>query len=98
MIHVLGSLVVQEGRMPQALEQSQAHVARSRTEPGCISHAVYLDPENPRRLVFVEQWADRTALTHHFQLPASRDFVRALTALAAEPPSMSLFTAEAVPM
>jgi quinol monooxygenase YgiN len=33
---------------------------------------------NPLRLVFVEQWADRAALSAHFAVPASRDFVRAL--------------------
>jgi len=82
--------------MPGALEQCQAHVARSRAEPGCITHAVYLDPENPRRLVFVEQWSDQAALAQHFKVPASRDFVRSLGALAVEPPSMSIFDAEQV--
>ena len=43
---------------------------RSRKEPGCISHAVHVDCENPLRLVFVEQWADRAALLAHFAVPA----------------------------
>jgi len=41
-------------------------VHRSRSEPGCISHAVHVDCENPLRLVFFEQWADRAALLAHF--------------------------------
>ncbi|MCB1044757.1 MAG: antibiotic biosynthesis monooxygenase [Acidobacteria bacterium] len=94
MIIVLGHVVVQDGRMSEALELSQSHVQRSRVEPGCITHHVYLDPENPCRLVFVEQWADRAALDQHFKVPASRDFVMSLSAMAAEPPSMSLFDAE----
>lgn len=96
MILVLGSVVVREGCMPEALEQSQEHVVRSRAEPGCISHSVYLDPENPARLVFVERWLDQAALARHFKVPASRDFVERLGVLAAEPPSMSIFNAEEV--
>lgn len=96
MIIVLGSVVVQQGSMDDALEQSQAHVARSRAEPGCIAHDVYSDPENPQRLVFVERWSDQAALAEHFKVPASRQFVMALGALVAEPPSMSIFDAEQV--
>jgi quinol monooxygenase YgiN len=44
----------------------------SRAEPGCISHAVHIDCENPLRFVFVEQWAGKQALMAHFQVPASR--------------------------
>jgi quinol monooxygenase YgiN len=36
-------------------------------EPGCISHAVHVDCENPLRLVFIEQWTDRAALLAHFR-------------------------------
>lgn len=55
MILVIGSVVVQEGRVAEALGLNQLHVARSRAEPGCIAHAVYRDPEDSNRLVFVEQ-------------------------------------------
>ena len=59
---------------------SLEHVHRSRKEPGCISHAVHVDCENPLRLVFIEQWADRAALLTHFAVPASRDFVQGVAA------------------
>lgn len=91
MIIVLGSVVIQAGQLAQALALGQAHVARSRTEPGCLAHAVHQDIENPLKLVFVEQWADSAALARHFKLAASRDFVAALTALAAEAPLMDIF-------
>lgn len=93
MILVLGSVTAQSGRIQEALGLSQVHVARSRAEPGCIAHAVHIDAENPDRLVFVEQWADQAALAQHFQVAASRDFVRALTRLATETPSMSIYEA-----
>lgn len=54
------------------------HVYRSRTELGCISHAAHIDYENPLRVVFVEQWADKQALLAHFQVLASRAFVKTL--------------------
>jgi quinol monooxygenase YgiN len=69
------------------------HVHRSRTEPGCISHSVHVDCENPLRLVFIEQWADRAALTAHFAVPASRNFVRALGPLAAGVPTIDIYDA-----
>jgi quinol monooxygenase YgiN len=62
-------------------------IHRSRVEPGCLSHAVYRDAENPLRLVFVEEWEDRTALAAHFAVPASRAFAARVQSLAAEPRS-----------
>ena len=93
MILVIGSVIAQSGRIHEALGLSQEHVARSRTEPGCIAHAVHIDAENPKRLVYVEQWADQAALARHFQIPASRDFVRTLAGLATQAPSLSIYEA-----
>jgi len=93
MILVHGSVVARAGCFDEALALSQHHVARSRAEPGCIAHAVHRDTENPQRLVFVEQWASQAALWEHFKLPASRAFAKALAALAAEAPEMSLYEA-----
>lgn len=54
MIIITGDLFIKQGHMSQAMQASQKHVAHSRTEPGCISHAVYRDPENKLRLFFYE--------------------------------------------
>ena len=94
MIIVLGHVTVREGEMPQALGLSLEHVHRSRAEPGCLAHAVHVDGENPSRLVFVEEWADMAALQQHFRVPESRAFAKALGALAAEPPGMTLYQAD----
>ncbi|MEO8807689.1 MAG: putative quinol monooxygenase [Burkholderiaceae bacterium] len=91
MILVHGSVVARADCFDDALALSQQHVVRSRAEPGCIAHAVHRDTENPRRLVFVEQWADQAALWDHFKLQDSRAFAKALAALAAEAPEMSLY-------
>jgi quinol monooxygenase YgiN len=96
MIIVLGSITVRDGSVDEALALSQAHVDRSRLEPGCISHAVHRDAENPHRLVFVERWADMAALQQHFQVPASRAFVKSLAGLVVEPPQMAIYDAAQV--
>jgi quinol monooxygenase YgiN len=96
MIIVIGSVLVREGRMDTALEEAQQHVQRSRTEPGCVSHAVHRDVENPQRLVFVEEWSDMATLQQHFQVPASRAFAKALQALSDEAPRMTLYESRRV--
>ena len=76
MIVVTGSVTARQDSFDEVRRLSLEHVHRSRSEPGCISHAVHVDCENPLRLVFFEQWADRAALLAHFAVPASRDFVK----------------------
>lgn len=93
MIVVTGSATTRQETFEEARRLSLQHVHRSRTEPGCISHAVHVDCENPLRLVFIEQWTDRAALVAHFAVPASRNFVRALGALIATPPTLEIYDA-----
>ncbi len=52
MIVVTGSFVARPDRLAEAVALAQEHVNRSRLEPGCISHALHLDAENPNRLFF----------------------------------------------
>ena len=93
MIVVTGSVTTRQEAFEEARRLSLEHVHRSRTEPGCISHSVHIDCENPLRLVFIEQWADRSVLAAHFAVPASRNFVRALGALVAAPPTIEIYDA-----
>lgn len=93
MILVIGSVVARQETFEDVRRLSLEHVHRSRGEPGCISHAVHIDCENPLRLVFVEQWSDRNALLAHFAVPASREFVRALQPLAAAATTIELYDA-----
>jgi quinol monooxygenase YgiN len=98
MIVVTGSVLAKPESIDELLALSLEHVRRSRAEPGCISHAVHRDAEDPLRLVFVEEWADRAALEAHFAVPASRAFAKAAGALAAEPPTMNLYDATRLPL
>ena len=94
MLIITGSFIAKEGRLAEALALSVEHVHRSRTESGCISHAVHQDAENPSRLVFLEEWLDQAAIAAHFAVPASREFAKAIGALAVEAPKINIFHVE----
>jgi quinol monooxygenase YgiN len=93
---VTGSVTAREEHVDEVERLSLEHVRRSRTEPGCLLHSVHRDVEDPRRFVFLEHWADREALSRHFEVPASGRFVAAVSALAADTPTISVFTAESM--
>lgn len=82
MIVVTGVLVARPETLKALVDLCVDHARRSRAEPGCISHRVHADCEEPLRLFFHEVWADRASLAAHFALPASRDFVREARRLA----------------
>ncbi|MBA3654502.1 MAG: antibiotic biosynthesis monooxygenase [Actinobacteria bacterium] len=90
MVIVTGSVRVRPEAIDEAVRHSLEHVRRSRREAGCLQHGVYRDAEEPLRLFFYEQWADRDALNAHFAVPASNDFVAAVSALATEPPAIDI--------
>ncbi|URW74415.1 antibiotic biosynthesis monooxygenase [Sphingomonas donggukensis] len=96
MILVTGSVVARPDTFADVLRLSLEHVHRSRTEPGCIAHAVHRDCEDDLRLVFVERWADMAALTAHFAVPASRAFGKALAGLAARAPDLQIYDASEI--
>ncbi len=96
MILVTGSLIAPQEHRHRILEISREHCARSRAEPGCIAHNVHEDCETPGRLVFVEYWSGMDTLQAHFQVPASREFVRELRQLTGIRPEMRLFEANEV--
>jgi len=93
MIIVTGSIIARPEAFDQVLALSLEHVHRSRQEPGCLSHAVYRDVENPLRVVFLEEWQDRAALAVHFAVPASGAFIKALRPLASELSPINIFEA-----
>lgn len=97
MVIVHARVHVTPDRMQDAWQLAQQHVARSRLEPGCLSHAVYADPDREHHLVFVEEWASQAALQQHFAVPASAAFVDALAAMAAERPRIRLYEATELP-
>jgi quinol monooxygenase YgiN len=95
MIIIVGAITGAEATIDELIGLSLEHVRRSRLEPGCLSHEVARDVENPFRLVFTERWADMAAVTTHFAVPESGEFVRAAMSLCDSPPTLELFDASA---
>jgi quinol monooxygenase YgiN len=96
MLIVTGSLVARQDSFEELRTHALEHVRRSRKEPGCLSHAVHVDCENPLRLVFIEEWESREALLAHFAVPESRGFVKSARTLAVEASPIGIFEAEPV--
>ena len=93
MIIVTGSVRARPDALDELLAVCLEHVRRSRTERGCLLHSVHQNVEDPSVLVFLEHWEDGDALAAHFAQPASLAFVKELSELAAERPTMTIYEA-----
>ena len=95
MIIVTGSVTARPDSFDALRQASLDHVHRSRTEPGCISHAVHVDCEDPLRLFFFERWQDMAALKEHFRQPGSAEFMALVRNLAAVSEAVTVYEVEA---
>ncbi len=98
MIIITGAITARPDSIDELRAISLEHVRRSRLEPGCLSHAVHVDAEDPLRLFFFETRLDRAAVAAHFAVPESSAFVRAVSKLAAEQVAIQLYEAELTKM
>lgn len=83
MIIVTGWIFARSETLSELIALGQAHSRRSREEPGCLSHDLYIDSENGLKLFFFERWTDRAALEAHFAVPESNAFMRKVRGLSA---------------
>lgn len=96
MIIVTGSVTARPDSFDVLRQACLDHCERSRTEDGCLSHAVHVDADNPLRLFFYEEWTDLPALQVHFRQPGSAEFIAAVRAHAAASTPPALFEAAPV--
>ena len=80
---VTGSVTARPDSFEALRRAALDHTLRSRTEPGCLTHSVHVDAEEPLRLFFYEEWADRAALDVHFVQAGSQAFMGAVRELSA---------------
>jgi quinol monooxygenase YgiN len=80
---VTGWILARPETLADLIALGREHSRRSRAEPGCLSHDLYLDSENGLKLFFFERWADRAALQAHFAVPESNAFMRKVRSLSA---------------
>lgn len=74
MIIVTGSITARADAREALQAVAQAHVRRSRTVAGCLTHEVLTDVDDPLRLVFIETWSDMASLQAHLATPETRGF------------------------
>src|ERR1700742_1223933 len=96
MILVIGTVTASPETIQEMLIVSTEHVYRSRKEPGCISHHVSIDADDPMTLHFIERWQSLEALKKHFRVPESRALWQTLQALAADHGGMHIYEAQGV--
>lgn len=97
MLIVTGDIVASAGRFVALFAETRAHSARSRAEPGCLSHDCFQDPDNPNRIVFLERWTNQAALTAHFKTPGIAQLVAAFHEHADERGTMQVYAATEMP-
>jgi quinol monooxygenase YgiN len=95
-IVVTGSILAREDSFDDVLRSCIEHVERSRKEPGCISHDVHVDCQNPMRLFFFERWADEAALRTHFAVEGSKAFVKSLKGRIVETSGTKIYRTEEI--
>lgn len=82
MILITGTVVVAPENRDAFIKAATHHINLSRTEPGCISHAVHEDVMSPGTFVFVERWRDMAAVQEHFAKDYSKETVAMIRKLA----------------
>ena len=74
MLVVTGSVTARPDSFEALRQAALDHVYRSRAEPGCLTHSVQVDCENPLRLVFCGD--DQVIALEEFAEDLSGDFLR----------------------
>jgi quinol monooxygenase YgiN len=69
MIYVIAELRIRSEMADKALAAARQTVAATVEEDGCISYDMHQSVSDPSRLVVVERWASRDALSRHLETP-----------------------------
>jgi quinol monooxygenase YgiN len=77
MIVVAAKFVAKAGRKNEVSRLAATVAPPSRAEAGCISYNFYEQP-GADECLFLEEWADQTALDEHFQTPHFLAFAKHL--------------------
>jgi len=78
-------------KVDTALEACRVVRGHSVQEPGCERYDFFQSPDDPAKIVFVEEWSTKSALDVHFQQPAFNEFFAALGPCLASQPEIRIF-------
>ncbi|USI73767.1 putative quinol monooxygenase [Sphingomonas morindae] len=68
-LDLVATLVARPGQEDALADALRAIIPAVREEPGCLAYSMYVDRDDPRRIVMIERWADRAALDAHEAAP-----------------------------
>lgn len=80
-------------RIESALDACRTVREHSVKEPGCDRYDFYQNPDDPTKLVFVEEWTSMAALDLHFDQDAFKQFFASMGELMVGPPDLRIFEA-----
>ncbi|MAW61704.1 MAG: antibiotic biosynthesis monooxygenase [Planctomycetes bacterium] len=66
---IVARLRIRPENRAEFLEASQAIIAGTRAEAGCLFYALHEDAHDPCSFLFYEEWQDRAAIDAHFAEP-----------------------------
>jgi len=69
LIYVIATLLVRPGALEALRAPAAACIAETQKEEGCIAYELLENVSDPERLVFVEKWETREALSTHSKTP-----------------------------
>jgi len=69
MIYVIAELRLKPGMAEKAAAEARKVVAATVKEDGCLAYDFHLSVSDPTRLVAVERWTSREALSRHMDQP-----------------------------
>jgi quinol monooxygenase YgiN len=79
MIIVIATLIAQPGSGETILPAARICIEKTRAEDGCLAYDLHRSVTEPDRLVFIERWGTREALTAHSKQPHLKDWRDAST-------------------
>ena len=82
---LIAEFEAQPGQEQRLRRELAAMVEPSLAEPGCLGYRPYVDPEQPTRMILVEEWSGPDALEQHFNTPHFAHVSAALQELLVKP-------------
>ncbi|MEU6394371.1 putative quinol monooxygenase [Streptomyces sp. NPDC046939] len=91
-VTVIAECLAAPGREDRLRTALEAMIEPSLEEPGCLAYQPYADPNQPARMVVVEEWAGPQALAEHFTTDHFHHVQQVLDLILAEPMTIRRLT------
>jgi len=78
-------------QIESALDACRTVRESSVKEPGCDRYDFFQSPDDPTKLIFVEEWTSQAALDLHFEQDAFKQFFASIGELMEGAPELRMF-------